>query len=125
MRGGKGKRSPRRQSSARIAEGSLGLSFGAAASDDRTLERRAELAIGEYLARKKKIYADMPIARLLGALGRQGIASDEAARALQLIGARVSEVPTFVAKFNHRVTFTEDILNRCRQAYAISQHSAA
>lgn len=123
MPGGKGKQQPRRKSSSEIAGQSLDLSFGAAASDDRTLERRAELAIGEYLARKKKIYPDMPIARLLGALGRQGVTADEAARALELIGARVSEVPTFVAKFNYRVTFTEDVLNRCRRAYGDYQRS--
>ena len=125
MRGGKSKKQPSRKSSSQVAGDSLNLSFGAVASDDRTLERRAELAIGEYLARKKKIYPDMPIARLLGALGRQGIASDEAARALQLIGARVSEVPTFVAKFNYRVTFSQELLDRCRQAYEDYQRSAA
>jgi hypothetical protein len=123
MPGGTGKKPSRRKSSSQPAGTSLDLGFGAAASDDRTLKERAELAIGEYVARKKKIYPDMPIARLLGALGRQGIAADEAARALQLIGARVSEVPTFVAKFNYRVTFSQEVLDRCRQAYETHHRS--
>jgi len=86
-------------------------------SDDRALKLRAELAIGEYLTRRKKVYPEMPIARLLGALGRYGISAGEAPRALQLIGARVTEVPTFVAKYHYRVTLAADLLERCRKTY--------
>lgn len=107
----------------------LGLTFASApesaGAEEATLAAKAEVAIGEYLARGKKIYPNMPIARLLGALGRQGIAPEHAARALEQIGARVTEVPTFVAKFNYRVTFPPDVLDRCRRAYRSSQQSAA
>lgn len=106
-----------------------GLTFTSAPEsvgfDEATLAVKAEVAIGEYLARGKKIYPNMPIARLLGALGRQGISPEQAARALEQIGARVTEVPTFVAKFNYRVTFSPDVLDRCRRAYHTSQESAA
>ncbi len=94
-------------------------------AEESTLGARAEVAIGEYLARGKKIYPDMPMARLLGALGRQGITPEHAARALERIGARVTEVPTFVAKFNYRVTFSPDVLDRCRRAYRQAKQSAA
>ncbi|HXF06914.1 MAG TPA: hypothetical protein VNM72_16090 [Blastocatellia bacterium] len=107
----------------------LGLTFASApesaGANEATLAAKAEVAIGEYLARGKKIYPNMPIARLLGALGRQGIAPEHAARALELIGAQVTEVPTFVAKFNYRVTFPPDVLDRCRRAYQSAHQSAA
>jgi hypothetical protein len=81
------------------------------------LRRQAELAIGEYVARGRKVYREMPLARLLGALGRFGIAAEEAPHALRLLGAQVIEIPSFVAKYNYRVTFSEDVLARCRRAY--------
>ncbi|GEM_PF-6886688 len=85
--------------------------------DESELRRRTELAIGEYLARKRRIWSEMPIARLMRALERQGIPSDLAPRALELIGATVVRVPEYVAKYNYRVTFSPAVLDRCRQAY--------
>jgi transcriptional regulator of nitric oxide reductase len=81
------------------------------------LRQQAELAIGEYVARGRKVYREMPLARVLKALHRFGIAAEDAPRALQLVGARVIEVPSFVAKYNYRVTFPDDVLARCRRAY--------
>ncbi len=81
------------------------------------LRRQAELAIGEYVARGRKVYREMPLARLLKALHRFGIAAEEAPRALHLVGARVTEVPSFVAKYHYRVTFPDEVLARCRRAY--------
>jgi hypothetical protein len=81
------------------------------------LRQQAELAIGEYVARGRKVYPGMPLARLLGALGRFGITVEEAPHALRVLGARVVEVPSFVAKYNYRVTFSDELLARCRRAY--------
>ncbi|MCS6816078.1 MAG: hypothetical protein N0A16_07265 [Blastocatellia bacterium] len=88
------------------------------------LQRQAELAIGEYLARGRKVFREMPLARLLKALNRFGIVAEEAPQALRLVGARVTEVPSFVAKYNYRVTFPEDVLARCRRAYEEYRRSA-
>jgi len=81
------------------------------------LRRQAELAIGEYVTRGRKVYREMPLARLLKALNRFGITAEEAPHALHLVGARVTEVPSFVAKYNYRVTLPDDVLARCRRAY--------
>jgi hypothetical protein len=81
------------------------------------LKHQAELAIGEYLARGRKVWPEMPMARVLKALERQGIAPELAPRALALIGATVTRIPEYVAKYNYRVTFTQSILDRCQQIY--------
>jgi len=85
--------------------------------DDAELRNRAELAIGEYLARGRRVWPQMPIARVLKALERQGIPADVAPRALELIGASVFRVPEYVAKYNHRVTFNQEVLDRCQRTY--------
>lgn len=87
------------------------------AQDAPRLRQQAALAIGEYVARGRKIYREMPLARLLGALQRYGIAAHEAPWALRLLGAQVTPVPDFVAKYPYRVTFSEDLLEQCRRAY--------
>jgi hypothetical protein len=73
--------------------------------------------MGEYLARGRRVWPQMPIARVLKALERQGIPAGVAPRALELIGASVSRIPEYVAKYNHRVTFNQEVLDRCQQAY--------
>lgn len=85
--------------------------------EEADLKSRAELAVGEYLARGRQVWPQMPIARLLKALARQRIPADVAPRALELIGAHVFRIPEYVAKYNYRVTFTQEVLDRCRQAY--------
>ncbi len=84
---------------------------------EEEIRHRTELAMGEYLARGRKIWPEMPIARILKALERQGISTEEAPGALTLIGASVTQIPDYVAKFNFRVTFPQAVLDRCRQVY--------
>lgn len=81
------------------------------------LRYRAELAMGEYLARGRLVWPEMPIARILRALERQGIAQELAPYALELMGASVTRIPEYVAKYNYRVTFPQPVLDRCRQVY--------
>jgi hypothetical protein len=92
-------------------------SSGRVGFDESQLKLRAERAIGEYLSRRRRIWPEMPMARILKALERQGISAELAPRALELIGAVVTRVPEYVAKYNYRVTFGRDVLERCQQAY--------
>lgn len=85
--------------------------------DETDLKLRAERAIGEYLSRGRRIWPEMPIARLLKAFERQRVPSDLAPRALELIGADVTPIPDYVAKYNFRVTFTQGVLDRCKQVF--------
>lgn len=85
--------------------------------DESQLTERAEQAIGEYLSRRRHLWPGMPVARILKALERQGISTELAPRALELIGATVTRVPEFVAKYNYRVTFPPEVIERCRKAY--------
>ncbi|MBI3951670.1 MAG: hypothetical protein HY314_14565 [Acidobacteria bacterium] len=99
----------------------LGLDFGSiphpSGVDEVELRQRAERGIGEYLARRRRVWPEMPIARIMKALERQGISAELAPRALELIGASVTRIPEYVAKFNFRVTFPQAVLDRCRQVY--------
>jgi len=99
----------------------LGFHFASASGpsdlDEADLKHRAEQAIGEYLARRRRIWPEMPLARILKAMERQGIPAELAPRALQLIGATVTRIPEYVAKYNYRVTFTQPVLDHCQQAY--------
>ncbi|MCS6804510.1 MAG: hypothetical protein RMM98_07905 [Acidobacteriota bacterium] len=90
---------------------------GSPLMDDAELRRRTELGIGEYLHRGRRTWPDMPIARILRALQRQGIPAELAPKGLELIGAHVYRIPEYVAKFNYKVTFPQAVLERCRQVY--------
>lgn len=85
--------------------------------DEAELRRKTELGIGEYLHRGRRTWPDMPMARILRALQRQGIPTELAPKGLELIGAHVYRIPEYVAKFNYRVTFPQAVLERCRQVY--------
>lgn len=99
----------------------LDLNFASAGGGsgltDEELERRAERAIGEYLDRGRRVWSQMPIARLLKALERQRIPSQLAPRALELIGALVRPIPDYMAKYNFRVTIPQEVLDRCRRVF--------
>ena len=82
-------------------------------------------ALGEFQARGKELARrELPLDRLRGALRRAaeefGVEelSDEAAAAiLRALGARVVQVPTFVAKHPFRVTVPAELAEQAVETY--------
>jgi hypothetical protein len=95
------------------------------------LQRLVLLALGEFQHRGFVLAGrELALDRLRGALLRAAqtlqltpIADENAADALRTLGARVVEVPTFVAKHPYRVVVPDELANQARQLYAEFQRS--
>lgn len=94
-------------------------------------ERLTLYALGEFQSRKK-ILADRELAldRLLGAFKRAsekfGVAEftdRQIAENLEKLGAKIVEIPNFVAKHPFRVTITSDLAARAKLVFDEAQNA--
>ncbi len=99
-----------------------------AKTDATETEKLTLYALGEFQARKK-VLADRELAldRLRGAFKRAsekfgvgGFSDKQIAENLANLGARVVEVPSFVAKHPFRVTVSGDLAEKAKMFYQTS-----
>jgi len=89
-------------------------------------------ALGEFQARGKVLAErELPLDRLRGALRRaaeqfgvEEMPDEEAARALQTLGAKIERRPTYFAKHPFRVTVPNELATRAREFYKIAEKNA-
>jgi len=82
-------------------------------------------ALGEFQARGKELAGrELPLDRLKGALRRaaedlgvEEISDERAANAFRALGARVVQVPTFVAKHPYRITVSNELAEKALETY--------
>jgi hypothetical protein len=82
-------------------------------------------ALGDFQARGKVLAErDLPLDRLRGALKRaseaygvEELADDQAVAAFRALGAKVRQVPAFVAKHPFRVVVPTELAERARMLY--------
>lgn len=98
--------------------------------DEETIEieKLSLYALGEFQSRGLRL-ADRELAldRLLGAFKRaaevfqtEELSDEEIAEGLKKLGARVKQVPSFVAKHPFRVTVQTELAERAREFYQAS-----
>lgn len=88
-------------------------------------ERVVLYALGDFQARGKVLAGrDLPLDRLRGALrraadafGAEELADESAVAALVSLGAKITRVPSFVAKHPFRVTVSEEIAARALEVF--------
>lgn len=99
-----------------------------AKTDAPETEKLTLYALGEFQARKK-VLADRELAldRLRGAFKRASekfgvgeLSDKQIAENLENLGARVIEVPSFVAKHPFRVTVSNDLAEKAKMFYQAS-----
>ncbi len=82
-------------------------------------------ALGEFQARGKELVGrELPLDRLKGALRRaaedlgvEEISDEQAANVFRALGARVVQVPTFVAKHPYRITVSKELAEKALETY--------
>lgn len=88
-------------------------------------EKIVLFALGDFQSRKKVLVdRELALDRLRGAFkracerfGRAEMADEEIAGMLEKLGARVTELPPFVAKHPYRVTVSRDLADQAAAAY--------
>lgn len=92
-------------------------------------EKIALFALGEFQSRGK-ILADreLPLDRLRGAFKRAAekfssaeLSDEEIAEILAKLGAKIKQVPPFVAKHPYRITVTQELANYAKNSFESSQ----